>query len=152
MRLLLTSITIFLTACSSTPATQLTPLELQSLQSRDYDTTKQIAFAATMSVFQDLSYTVEAADLDTGLITASSNAQSKRAWFLSQDYQTTQTRATAFVEEISPGSSRIRLNFVAGKLTSFELGSERKTDNQILDPATYQAAFEKIETAIFVRQ
>lgn len=139
-------------ACATTEAPQLTPLELQALQQREFDATKEIAFAATMSVFQDLGYTVEAGDLNTGLITASSTAESTRDWIWSGSSFTTQTRATAFIENAGENRSRVRLNFVTGTQTSTAYGSSRQSDNQILEPAAYQSAFEKIETAIFIRQ
>lgn len=140
------------TACATAPAPQLTPLELQALQQREFETPKQVAFAATMSVFQDLGYTVDAADLDTGLITVSSTAESTRDWLWSGSRFTTQTRATAFIEDAGGENSRVRLNFVTGTETSTAYGSTSQKDNQILDAAVYQSAFEKIETAIFVRQ
>jgi hypothetical protein len=143
---------VLVTACATTEVPQLTPLELQALQQREFDASKEIAFAATMSVFQDLGYTVEAGDLDTGLITASSTAESTRDWVWTGSRFTTQTRATAFIEKAGEDRSRVRLNFVTGTETSTAYGSRSQKDNQILEPGAYQSAFEKIETAIFIRQ
>jgi hypothetical protein len=42
-----------------------TSLELQSIQSREFETTKKIAFASTLSVFQDLGYVIESSVPDT---------------------------------------------------------------------------------------
>ena len=56
---------------------QLTPLEVQSLQKRDLETNKEIAFASVVSVFQDLGYTIVSADKETGFITAESLAESR---------------------------------------------------------------------------
>ena len=143
---------VLASACTTTEAPQLTPLELQALQQREFDASKEIAFAATMSVFQDLGYTVEAGDLATGLITASSTAESTRDWVWTGSRFTTQTRATAFIEAVGEESSRVRLNFVTGTETSTAYGSRSQQDNPIREPGAYQSAFEKIETAIFVRQ
>jgi len=127
----------------------LTPLELQTLQQRELPAPKPTAFAATVSVFQDLGYIVGAADLDTGLITASSPASSRFQLFVGP--VNTQTRATAFVETAGPTTSRVRLNFITGNEHSDGYGRSVKGDTPILDPAVYQSAFERIETAIFIR-
>ena len=59
-----------LTGCVTEPEINLTPLEIQSIQSRDYDKGKDIVFPSVMSVLQDLGYSIKAADIVTGLITA----------------------------------------------------------------------------------
>jgi len=128
---------------------QSTPLELQTLQQRELPAPKPTAFAATVSVFQDLGYIVDAADLDTGLITASSPASSRVQLFVGP--VNTQTRATAFVETAGPTASRVRLNFITGNEHADGWGGRVKDDTPILDPAVYQSAFERIETAIFIR-
>ena len=63
-----------ITLCSGcvAPRPQLTSLEIQSIQSREFETAKPTAFAAVLSVFQDLGYIVESADKETGFITAKS--------------------------------------------------------------------------------
>ena len=154
---------LVLTACFRGQEPKLTPLELQSLQQREFEVPKQTAFTATVSAFQDLGYIIDQASIDTGLITASSPTDNN-----------TQMRATAFIENVGEKDSRIRLNFVTGTIknlsrvvpagyTKGPYGSSQiagwkvehagtsKTDTQILNPAFYQAVFEKIETAIFIR-
>lgn len=49
-----------------------TSLELQAIQAKEFETTKKIAFASVLSVFQDLGYIIGSADFDTGFITAKS--------------------------------------------------------------------------------
>ena len=152
--LLVALIVLTITACTQEP--QLTPLEMQSLQQREFPVSKEVSFAATVSVLQDLGYIVDQADFNSGLITASSPTK-----------RNTETRATAFIENWRAGESRVRLNFVTSKTrnvntitptqnnggTIFRLNylGTRKNDTQILNPAIYQSAFEKIETAIFLR-
>ncbi len=143
-------------ACAGSPKPTMTPLEIQALQTREFETTKEVAFSSVMSVFQDLGYTVESADKDTGFITAFSASDTHRDWLLTGNQYTTQTRATAFVERITPETatpqvSRVRLNFLTGTEASAWYGQKSKQDRQILDHVVYQTAFEKIENAIFVR-
>ena len=151
----------FLAGCTP-PGPVLTPLEIQSLQTREFGHDKAIVFASTLSVFQDLGYIVNSADLDTGLITTESPATSDRATFparlailselmtWSDVSSVVQTKATAFIEQIG-NRSRVRLNFVVSRQDSSVHGQTRRQDTPVLDAAVYQNAFERIENAVFVR-
>ena len=143
---------------------KLTPLEVQSLQKRDLETNKDIAFASVVSVFQDLGYTIVSADKDTGFITAESLADSREdsdAINLildiladedgEYDVTTLQTKATAFVEEFAKDRTGVRLSFVTSQNRSGVDGQASKQDKQILDAELYRNAFDRIENAIFVR-
>src|SRR6266404_2748927 len=55
----------------------LTPMELQALQSREYQTSKDQVFSSVVSVFQDLGYQIGNADVTTGFITAGSANKNK---------------------------------------------------------------------------
>ena len=142
---------LVLSGCATTPKTTLTPLEIQALQTRTYEHSKDIAFPSVMSVFQDLGYTVNSADKDTGLITAESATASDAAskfWLGITDVS--QTKATAFIEQMGSSSS-VRLNFVATNKKFTMYGRSDRQDTPILDAAVYQNAFERIENAIFMR-
>ena len=129
-----------------------TPLELQTLQSREYEQDKQVVFSSVMSVFQDMGYTPTSADLETGFISAESAAQGgfNILDLLVDDTTVVQTRATAYIERIGEGT-RVRLSFVEVRSTSSVAGQTDRRDVQVLDPMVYQNAFERIEQAIFVR-
>lgn len=132
---------------------QLTPMEIQALQSHEYETSKEILFASVVSVFQDLGYQLENADMPSGFITASSATQNKTNLLEAFTGQRSSgnTRATAFVEAMPNGMARVRLNFLNSKSSSSQYGQNSKKDKAILDPATYRAAWDKIDEAIFVR-
>ena len=49
-------------ACIQAPRPQPTALELQSIQSREFETNKTVAFASVISVFQDLGYIIKGAE------------------------------------------------------------------------------------------
>jgi hypothetical protein len=135
--------------CASDYRPARTGLELQAFQKREFETTKRIAFAATLSVFQDLGYIVGSADLDTGFVTAKSPTQSKSGLFTMTVM--TDTKATAFVEELRPNSASIRLSFVNGKEECNGYGSKQVTEQPVEDPKTYEEVFTKIQQAIFIR-
>jgi hypothetical protein len=124
-------------------------LELQAIQLKEFETTKQIGFAATLSMFQDLGYVIGSADLNTGLITAKGPTLNEFVPFIGQ--KMSGLRATAFVEEIRKGRTKIRLNFVNSTETSSGYGMKRQYDEPIEEPAKYQDAFVKIQQGIFVR-
>lgn len=137
--------------CATTKAPTLTPLEIQSLQTREYEEGVDVVFPSVISVFQDLGYTINGADKNTGLITAESTAKSDKALkFWVGVTSVSQTSATAFVERVGV-ITRVRLNFVNRKKESSAWGRSDREDTAILDAEIYKNAFERIENAIFVR-
>lgn len=141
----------------------MTPLEIQSIQTREFESPKKIVFASVVSVFQDLGYTIKNADLNTGFINAESAAQDTTSGediFVgvlgamggqnAMTQRVEQTVATAFIEEIG-NRARVRLNFVITRQLSSAQGQNSRRDTPILDVKIYTNAFERIENAIFIR-
>lgn len=144
---------VALAGCVAAPEPAPTSLQLQSFQAKEFETTKVVAFGSVLSVFQDLGYIVASADRETGFITAASPAGNKSNFWeaLAGTSSSVQTRATAFVEEIRPGFASIRLNFVIARRQSGMYGQTTDDDRAVLEPKVYEAAFEKIADAIFIR-
>jgi hypothetical protein len=141
---------VFLSGCATQGPT-MTPLEIQSMQTREYEHGKNIVFPSVMSVFQDLGYTVATASKETGLITANSASNSNAASkFWLGVTNVSQTKATAFIEEIG-AITKVRLNFVNTSKRSSAYGQSDQQDTPVLDTVAYQNAFERIENAIFIR-
>ncbi len=139
------------TGCVTTPTTTKTSLELQAIQSREFETTKALAFASVMSVFQDLGYVVSSADLASGFLTAKSPTM-KKAIIVLFSTGMKDSKSTAFIEELPNGKARVRLTFVESNRASGMYGQSAESEKAILDPLVYQKAFEKIDEAIFVRK
>ncbi len=135
-------------------APQMTGLELQQMQARDIEATKDIAFAAVMTVLQDAGYRIGSADRDTGLITGMASTGSKMVYSLWTGFGKSKKTpiVSAYIEARGTAASRVRLNFVMAKVKSTIYGSGAQDEEPILDPSTYQQAFEKINQAVFVRQ
>jgi hypothetical protein len=148
---LLALLAVSMCGCAIQQAPPMTPLEIQALQTRDYETNKNVAFPSVVSVFQDLGYTIKNADKETGIIMAESAAQSDSSSRFFGVTSVSQTSATAFVEEIGR-STRVRLNFVVVNNKSFGYGQTDRQDTPVLDAETYRNAFERIENAIFIRK
>jgi hypothetical protein len=149
----LLSAAVVATPAMARKAPELTPMELQSLQSREYQTSKDQVFSSIVSVFQDLGYQINSADIASGLITAGSANKNKTGFFeaIAGMRSSGGSRVTAFVETMPSGLTRARLNFMNTKNSSSMYGSSSAKDTAVLDPKTYQVAFEHIEEALFER-
>jgi len=156
-RALLLVIPLLLTACATDGgAPQKTSLEIQSFQSKQFETDKKTAFNSTMSVFQDLGYVVNSASLETGFITAESplkGADGMQAFLenIGNMRSEGKTAVTAFVEEINGKTTKVRLSFVQRDKMLREYGQQANREKPILDPKVYESAFNKIGDAIFIR-
>jgi hypothetical protein len=146
-------ILITLGACQPAAKPPMTPLELQSLQTQEFEASKKATFAAVMTVFQDLGYVIESADIETGFITAEGpTTDTGNFWTgVAETSVSEQAKATAFVEERSKGRTRVRLNFVVSRQTSTKEGRTSSSDTPIHDAEMYQSVFNRIDQAIFVR-
>jgi hypothetical protein len=140
---------VFVGGCASDYKPAKTGLQLQAFQKQEFEATKKIAFASTMSVFQDLGYAVGSADFETGFITAKSPTQSVAGLFTTTVMK--DAKATAFIEELRTNSATVRLNFVMCKEESGAYGAKRTEEKPVEDPAVYREVFTKIQQAIFVR-
>jgi hypothetical protein len=144
---------ILFAGCVMTPKTEPTSLQIQAYQTKEFEVDKSVALGSVISVFQDLGYIVQSADKETGFITATSPAKSDNSLLQALGGMSTtgQTKATAFLEQIRPNYTSVRLNFVVNKRTSSETGQLSEEDTPVMEPKTYQIAFDRIEDAIFVR-
>ena len=126
------------------------PLALQSMQARNFETTKEIAFASVVTVLQDAGYIIDSADLYSGFVTGTSStraASSKKKAKRKKTY----TKVTVFLEQLNDETTRIRLNFVS-IYEKYNFSSEHlRSDTPIEDPIIYQNMFEEISKAIFMR-
>jgi hypothetical protein len=141
-----------LAACGAPRAYQskLDPLALQQMQTLEFETSKQILFGSVVSVFQDTGFTIEAADLETGVITAKSATQSAQDFFGTTNALT--VKASAFVEQTRPGFTKARLNFVESTDSRARYGGGGTNDIPIENAAYYEKIFGKIREAVFVRE
>jgi len=70
---------LIVAGCVTTPqAPAMTPLEIQAMQTRQYEESYDIVFRSVVSVFQDLGYTIQNADKETGFVQADSAASSNK--------------------------------------------------------------------------
>jgi len=132
---------------------ELSGIALQQIQAREYEVPKTVTFPAVMTILQDSGYRIQAADKDTGLITATASTKAKMTWvpFVGFGKSKKTPVVSAYIEDRGAGS-RVRLSFVMAKTKSNAYGTSLSDEEPITDPATYRDAFERIEKEIFVRQ
>ena len=165
----------FLAGCGPTPPPKpkLNALQIQAMQTQEFTANKRKTFDAVMTVLQNEGYTIQAANFNTGFITAKSAAKASRSdagemYFtpgffgggvaMRPQYESRNKSVTAF---ITPGKStnkpnnkpktttRVRLNFIAHRTISGN-GATSNQDQQILDTTVYKQAFNEIRQQVFV--
>lgn len=131
-------------------APKLSGLALQQIQARDIEAPKSITFPATMSILQDAGYRIGDADIVTGIITATASTKTKMTFLPFVGFGTSKKSpiVSVFIEDMGPNMSRVRLNFVMGKIRNGLIADE----TPIYDAATYSQAFEQLNQAVFIRQ
>jgi hypothetical protein len=131
----------------------LSSTQLQAIQQKTYRAEKSVVFASVMDVLQDLGFSVASADIASGFITAeSANASKTTFWdVLSNVEGSGNTKATVFLEPAPGGGTRVRLNFVATKTSSSNLGQAAREDHQITAVAPYERMFARIDAAVLSR-
>lgn len=145
---------LILSGCATNTTQEMTSLQIQAFQTQEFEASKKIVFGSVVSVFQDLGYIVESADIDTGFVTAGSASVNKTGFWdaMGGVASSGKTRGTAFVEEIRSAFVTVRLNFVDTKNSSSAYGSQSSQDTPIVEPEPYKIAFDKIADAVFIRQ
>jgi hypothetical protein len=129
-------VVLSLSGCAST-GTDMTSLQVQAFQTHEFEAPKKAVFGSVVSVFQDLGYIVESADVETGFITSASASVNKTGFWQAMGGAASsgKTRATAFVEEIRPNFVTVRLNFVDTQNVSSAYGPQSSQDKQ--DPRRF---------------
>ena len=147
-----------LSGCSTTqPVAQKSSLEIQAIQAKMFETDKTTAFKSVLSVLQDLSYVIQAASLDTGVITAQSptkqdtSAGAALAAAFAGVHIEGRTYVTASIEDFNAKQTRVRLNFVQKRFISGAYGQQATDEAPVYDAQIYANAFDKIGEAIFIR-
>ncbi len=144
-----------LSGCATAPPPkEKTSLEVQAIQARSFETDKKVAFNSVVSVLQDLGYIIASASMETGFITAESSVNNQTGFFdaMAGVRRESRVAVTVTVEEMKKNSTRVRLNFVLRQKRSAQYGQQSNDDTPLLDPKTYENAFEKIGEAIFIRK
>jgi hypothetical protein len=142
-------LTFAVTGCKTTPISTMTPAELKAIQTEEFEATKSEVFAATSSVLQGDGFIVDSANLETGLIAATSPPKSKFVPPLGHGISV--LKANAFIEALSTGRTKIKVEF--SNLHSVQIrGGRKEEERSIADEKIYQDFFGKLERTLSVKK
>lgn len=151
----ISSIVVGLSGCAVSPQKkEMTSLEIQAVQAKNFETDKKIAFNSVVSVLQDLGYIIGSASFETGFITAESAVKNDTGLIdaLGGVRREQRVAVTASVEEMKLNFTKVRFNFVSRVKRSAKRGQQANDDFPLQDAALYQNAFDKVGEAIFIRK
>lgn len=134
----------------SPPEPQLNALQIEAMQTQSYNTTKRDTFNGVMTVLQNEGYVVQAANYDTGFITARSAEKSIQD--AKDKYVSYNEFVNAFitpVKDSKQNETKVRLNFVVHFSMNDKNGT-RTEDQQVFDSDVYDKAFNDIRQQLFV--
>jgi hypothetical protein len=147
-----------LVGCQTTePVQKKTSLEIQAVQAKVFEHDKALVFKAVLSVLQDVGYVVQAANLDTGIVTAQSptkqdtSGSAAFAAALSGVRSEVRALSTVTIEDIRKDQTKVRINIVAQRFRSARSGQQATDEVVIQDPQQYARFFERLDEAIFIR-
>jgi len=125
------------------------PSDIQQMQQHRYQADKTAVFGAVVDVLQDLGFTIDNADAQSGFVTAETGTVSKSNVFdiLGGTQGSGNTKATAFIEAMPGGVTRVRLNFLDIKTA----GNGPHQNQPIYDLRVYQRAFSRLDNAVLER-
>lgn len=130
---------------------QISAVELQALQTREFDASLEQCFSAVIGAFQSYGYTIQSADRATGLVIAktTSDAEIMRLTGVTRtEYQ----KATAFVEPIAENRMRIRVSIVKHVSATGAYGGGGEKEAMRTTSHIYQDIFGKIEQSLFLKK
>ncbi len=168
-----------LSGCAAPPP-KMNSLQIQAMQTRDFNTSKTKAFNAVMTVFQNDGYTIGTANKSTGYITGKGLTQSnpfvdQYGRMSSSDggfasgmldfmaagevengrHQPIHTNysiaASAYVTPVKTGKKpTTKIRISYIQKKVVSGGDTNKTSTQVLDPNLYQEAFNDIRQQLFI--
>ena len=148
-----------------------TPVELQAIQTREFEADKRQVMSALIAVFQDEGYRINQTDFDIGVVSATTPEEKQFAElvgsFLDKEMKaqitesapsfgkiifpfTSQRTINAVVSEISPLRSKLRITMIVeAKTLSPAVAPYSGTDT---NPERYQSIFAKIQQGLFLKK
>ena len=135
---------------ASTPAVaqrnrqpEISPEALKAMQVHDVAAPVDRVFAAVVSAVTDKNYTVESANKDAGLITATENTKSKMGGLGLTTKQNT-IKLSIVVGPAEEGNTRVRINAIDNYVYTYH-GKKYRDENQ---PVTMESVYKDLFTAI----
>ena len=128
---------------------ELSSVEMQALQTREFEATEDQVFSAIIATFQDCGYIVSSADRSTGLVLGKTTSATKMYF----DFNTVEyDKASAFVEKVAEGRVKVRVSIVRYMLMSYATGRKGEKESVRTKPEYYQKIFDKITQSLFLKK
>lgn len=141
-RLFVIMLIIISTGCATT---ELSPLQMRSIQSRELEGTVDNAFKATLQVFQDYGYVVKNTDYEAGVIQGETGIKrdlwGTMSWF----------EITATLEQFGENTVKERLSLIKKKKSSSQYGTQ-EASSMVDDVELFRKIYDDIQKEIFVRK
>lgn len=133
---------IISTGCETT---QLSPLQMRSIQSKELEGTFDNAFKATLQVFQDYGYIVKNTEYESGVIQGETG--------IKQDFWGTMRwfEMTATLEQFGENRVKERLSLIKKKKVSSQYGTQEGSE-MVEDVELFKKIYNDIQKEIFVRK
>lgn len=144
-----------LTGCAIPEVPTATPLEIQAMQTREFEADKDAVITAVMSGMQNMGISIESADREGGFISARYLHTDTHVSLLGTTTTDLDQKITAVIQELPNGRVRVRLNVV--NTMTFKTVTPlspvpqiNKATGQLIVAEGYEPIFEAIRTALFV--
>ena len=130
---------------------QVSSVQLQALQTREFQATEEQAFAAVISTFQDYGYLINSADRATGMVLAKTTTDAEINHFTGIT-RTEHNKATAFIEKVAKDRVKIRVSIVKAVSAKHSYGGGGEKEAMRTKPEIYQEIFAKIQHSLFLKK
>jgi hypothetical protein len=147
---------IFILLCSCAPTRQLTPAQIRSMTTTQYDADYETTYRSAISLLQSEGFLIEASNRKDGLINASKridnkNAAAQRFWYGASKDASLAT-VVFYIEELYWDLTEVKLTIYAGSISSsLSYWGSKSTDTKssmVQNPKIYDNWFYNLEVEI----
>lgn len=126
-------------------------VELQAIQTREFQATEEQTFGAVISTFQDYGYIINSADRSTGMVLAKTTSEAE-IMPLTSITRVEYNKATAFIEKIAKDRVKVRVSVVKYVSATGAYGGGGEKEVMRTNPQIYQEIFAKIQHSLFLKK
>lgn len=130
---------------------QVSSVELQAIQTREFEATEKQAFGAVIATFQDYGYAITSADRETGMVLAKTTADADYSYMTGLT-RVEYNKASAFIEMVDKTRVKIRVSIVKYVSAKGAYGGGGEKEAMRTNPQIYQEIFAKIQHALFLKK
>lgn len=146
---------VVLTGCAIPQQPAVTPLEIQAMQTREFDADKDAVITAVLSALQNMGISIESVDREGGFVSARWLNTDTDISILGTATVDLDQKITAVIQGLPNGRTRVRVNVVNTSTVKIATlldprPQPSKLTRQLVIAEKYEPLFEAIRTALFV--